>query len=94
MTKEKYNQEMEDIHYQKKLLFEREKIVQEKYIEANKPFEIGDKVQNNRGEKGFVIGYEVGYSSKVVPLLKKMKKDGTQSSIKLFYWSYDKLSKI
>jgi len=64
------------------------------YIEANKPFNLGDKVKVIKGksvEFGVVTGFEIRYSNSVECVLNKLKKDGTQSQIKLYVWGAEKI---
>jgi len=68
--------------------------LRENYINANKPYEIGQRLRLiERGKETIaeVVGFEIGYREKVVPTLKKVKKDGTISSIEARIWSFTKV---
>ena len=67
------------------------------YIDANKPYEIGQRLKlTERGKSAIaeVVGFEIGYGQKVEPTLKKVKKDGTISSIEARIWSFTKVEVI
>lgn len=73
------------------------KVLESQYIETNSPFEIGELVLVTNGEtseKGFVDGYEVDWSNDIIPIIKKIKKDGSKSQHKIWVWTNSTISKI
>ena len=74
------------------------KRVEQQFIDSNKEFDIGDKVKithvNGKEEFAFVSNIIVSYMDKVDYNFKKIKKDGTMSSINIYDWFEDKISKI
>lgn len=88
MKKEDYIRKLSELHYDIELL-------KEAYIEANKPCEIGQLIEVQEGKKfnkGIVTGFEIGYSKEVKIRAKKLKKDGTASSIDMHIYNWTKLS--
>lgn len=93
MTQEEYTKKDSEIDEQMAALRKKRIALREKYIEDNKPFPIGSKVRvfdksNNSVQYGFVVGYELSYyDNKILPKVKKMKKDGTMSQVNMCIWS-------
>lgn len=58
------------------------------YIDANKPCKIGDKVKV-RNSIGIAVDFEVKGDDEVVPVLAKIKKNGSASQHKIFVWGSD-----
>jgi hypothetical protein len=93
MTQEEYTKKDSEIDEQMSALRKKRIALREKYIEDNKPFPIGSKVRvfdksNNSVQYGFVVGYELSYyDNKILPKVKKMKKDGTMSQVNMCIWS-------
>lgn len=99
MTYEEYTKL--DKKYWKKLSaieMARKDILKE-FIKTNIPkgLEVGDKVSVKSGKHemiGFIIGFEK-YKDKVIPIIRKCKKDGTQSQIGFIILNEnDKIKKI
>jgi len=69
--------------YQKKreALFRQMNDLKQEYINSKKTFEIGSKVKlthvDGKVEYGVVINYKIDSFDDVVPIIAKMKKDGT-----------------
>ena len=93
MTQEEYTKKDSEIDEQMSALRKKRIALREKYIEDNKPYPIGTKVRvfdksNNSVQYGFVVGYELSYyDNKILPKVKKMKKDGTMSQVNMCIWS-------
>ena len=93
MTQEEYTKKDSEIDEQMAALRKKRIALREKYIEDNKPYPIGSKVRvfdksNNSVQYGFVVGYELSYyDNKILPKVKKMKKDGTMSQVNMCIWS-------
>ena len=93
MTEKEYIKKDSEIDEQMAALRKKRIALREKYIEDNKPFPIGSKVRvfdksNNSVQYGFVVGYELSYyDNKILPKVKKMKKDGTMSQVNMCIWS-------
>lgn len=73
------------------------KNIKNEYIESNREFKDGDIVRVYKGSGSnnyalaFVVGYEISWNSDLRPILKKMKKDGTQSQHGIFVWISDRI---
>ncbi len=93
MTQEEYTKKDSEIDEQMSALRKKRIALREKYIEDNKPYPIGTKVRvfdksNGSVQYGFVVGYELSYyDNKILPKVKKMKKDGTMSQVNMCIWS-------
>jgi actin-like ATPase involved in cell morphogenesis len=88
MGKQEYIELEKEINSKIYNLRESLKIAKENYIEANKPFEIGDRVMcQSKKTFGYVVSFEINYSNEVKPVCFKEKKDGTQSQIKMYVWN-------
>lgn len=93
MTQEEYTKKDSEIDEQMAALRKKRIALREKYIEDNKPYPIGTKVRvfdksNGSVQYGFVVGYELSYyDNKILPKVKKMKKDGTMSQVNMCIWS-------
>ena len=106
MKKEDYQKEKELIKNEITALQEKLKKTESAYIEANREFEIGEKVvviykkhkHHRYGEvpeesfPAFVIGHEIDYNNNVVPVLNKCKKDGTMSKHRYYLWLHSGIS--
>lgn len=73
----------------------RQKLAQEiealrrRFIEANAPYKIGQKISIKDGNKrveGKIVGFEI-WIREVRPIVKRIKKDGTLSQNPLLIWS-------
>lgn len=93
MTQEEYTKKDYEIGKQMAALREKRIALRKEYIESNKPYPIGSKVRvldksNGSVQYGFVVGYELSYyDAKILPKVRKMKKDGTMSKVNLCIWS-------
>ena len=93
MTQEEYTKKDSEIDKQMAALREKRIAIRKQYIEDNKPYPIGTKVRvfdksNGSVQYGFVVGYELSYyDNKILPKVKKMKKDGTMSQVNMCIWS-------
>jgi hypothetical protein len=88
MIKQEYIELEKEINSKIYNLRESLKIAKEKYIEANKPFNIGDRVMcQSKKMFGYVTSFEISYNNEVRPICFKEKKDGTQSQIKMWVWN-------
>lgn len=79
MSREEYIKKEEELH--KKLID-----LRIEYVKSNSPIPVGSKVKVtgvNTTQYGFLVGYyEQCYE--VLPHIKKMKKDGTQSLVDMY----------
>lgn len=93
MTEKEYIKMDGEIDKQMAALREKRIAIRKQYIEDNKPFPIGSKVRvfdksNSSVQYGFVVGYELSYyGNKILPKVKKMKKDGTMSQVNMCIWT-------
>ena len=93
MTQEEYTKKDYEIDKQMAALREKRIAIRKQYIEDNKPYPIGSKVRvfdksNGSVQYGFVTGYELShFDNKILPKVKKMKKDGTMSKVNLWIYS-------
>lgn len=93
MTQEEYTKKDSEIDKQMAALRKKRVELRQQYIEDNKPYPIGSKVRvfdksNGSVQYGFVVGYELSYyDNKILPKVKKMKKDGTMSQVNMCIWS-------
>ena len=93
MTQEEYTKKDSEIDEQMSALRKKRIAIRKQYIEENMPFPIGSKVRvfdksNGSVQYGFVVGYELSYyDNKILPKVKKMKKDGTMSQVNMCIWS-------
>jgi hypothetical protein len=62
------------------------RLLKQEYVAANKPCEI-DALIMVGDEKGIVKGFEVSYGSDVVPVVFKIKKDGSVSQRRIYLYS-------
>lgn len=63
------------------------------------PIQIGDKVKvtysNGKTELGECIGFDIQYSTRLEPIINKLKKDGTVSNVgRISSWVYSKIEKL
>lgn len=96
MNKEEYNKKLTEFDAQISKISALKTNLKIEYINANKPFDIGQKVKvikNTQNQFGFIRGYEVDYNYEIKPVIYKMKKDGTESQIRLYVWYDDKIEK-
>ena len=95
MTKKDYITKKQEFLSKIEGLYNDLKTLESTYIESNKPFDVGEVVSVVNGEsvpeKGIVDGYEISYIDEIVPVIKKIKKDGTKSQHKLWVWSTSKI---
>lgn len=98
MNKEQFTLETLNLDNQIKELSIKKERIKLDYIEANRPFEIGDKIKATRtnGEEsfGFVTGFIVGYRNEIEIKAVKCKKDGTPSFYEMYIYDYSKLEKV
>lgn len=93
MTEKEYIKMDGEIDKQMAALREKRIAIRKQYIEDNKPYPIGTKVRvldksNGSVQYGFVVGYELSYyGAKILPKVKKMKKDGTMSQVNMCIWN-------
>ena len=93
MTEKEYIKMDGEIDKQMAALREKRIAIRKQYIEDNKPYPIGTKVRvldksNGSVQYGFVVGYELSYyGAKILPKVKKMKKDGTMSKVTMCIWT-------
>jgi len=69
-------------------LIEKRKALKAEFVRTNSPLKPGTKVKvihANAVEYGFIDGYKFE-CDRVVPVVKKMKKDGTPSKLNVFMW--------
>lgn len=82
MTQQEFEIQLKQITDQSHALLEQKVSLERRYIEENRPFNIGDKVKitnrYNEIEYGFVSGFYLHYSE-IRPHLLKMKSDGKPS---------------
>jgi hypothetical protein len=68
-----------------------------RYIESCREFKNGDMVliinSNGGSREGVVVGYEVNYLDELKPIIKKIKKDGTPSNVRIHIWFNEKIEK-
>lgn len=83
MKKEQYEEELFAITDKIRELKEQIVIITKQYIEANKPFQVGDRVKTTHNEFGIVYGFDLDWDGDVKPLMKKEKKDGKASKLEL-----------
>lgn len=90
MDKQTYQAKYKELFNQRSALTEELRLLEEQYIEANKPCEVGDTVEaesrNGFKQKAIVTGFHVGSSGNVEPYLRKAKKDGTASQHKVYWY--------
>lgn len=86
---------MASIDKEQQALSERRDRAIKDYIEANRPFNIGDAVEVvnislplRPKEYGIVYDFRIAPNGLVSPLLYKIKKDGTASKNKIHIYSY------
>lgn len=91
MTKEQYKEQMKSLSDQRDAIQDKICQLNDDYIQANKKCNVGDVVEvrwNKNVEKGVVTDFTIHWlSEEVIPVLKKMKKDGTASAHSLRVWS-------
>lgn len=108
MTKEEYLKELEILNNIIKKANESIMLLRDKYIEANKEFEIGEKVKIITPTKrdwddkiipqkerfGIVYGYKLSYQNNINYLICKPKTDGGMSKINDTVWDREIIEKI
>jgi hypothetical protein len=83
--------------YKKQLGFLEEQITQLKkdYVSDNRLCDIDAIVEvkrrNGEIDKAVVTGFKIGWTLDVEPILRKLKKDGTMSEMRVRVWSDDKV---
>jgi hypothetical protein len=95
MTKEEYISQIEEQDLIIKNACQVKKDIKEKYIEANKKFEVGEKVKicGDNERFAFVSDIKINFRGDVDYTLCKIKKDGTMS--RHSDWVYiDEIKKI
>lgn len=87
MKKEDFKLEYEKLT-DKMAVVHSERIALEKsYIEANKMFNIGDRVFSKKEKSfGYVTGFVLNWNKDVKPTAVKEKKDGTKSKVSLYIY--------
>lgn len=73
------------------------RLLGEAYIDEHKKYSVGDKIRIKDGNTvmdAVVIGNKLDYSDTIWPIAKKLKKDGTESSINARIWSNSKIEKL
>lgn len=92
MNYEIYSKQREELEGQKKLLIEQIKSLDDKYVQENSKFKIGDRIKNlNTNEFGYVCKNKLDYRGRIRTEAYKEKKDGTQGMHKMFIWAEDKI---
>ena len=91
MTKEHYETELVSLKEKLRETKEQIVIIKEQYIEANKTFQIGDRVKTAHNEFGIVYGFGLDWNGDVKPLMKKEKKDGKASKFELNVYKVDQV---
>lgn len=92
MNKIEFENQIKEKESQIQALRDDIKNIKNEYIEANREFKDGDivrvysKVSSQDYELGFIDGYEISYGNKVMPIVSKMKKDGTKSKHRFYVW--------
>jgi len=97
MKKEQLNEILEKENEIIKLSHERISKAKKHYLSKNSPFKIGEKVKitskNNLIQFGFIHDHRITYSNTIEPIIAGIKKDGSQSSRKIFIWGNEKIEK-
>lgn len=90
MTKEEYQKRLKalsDEAYRIKIDMD---CLKQEYIDANRPCEVGDRVDkvfsDGSIEPGIVSGFEIDLDDEVKPIMRQIKKDGTASIRKIYVW--------
>ena len=88
MTREEFLRKDEE-------LIKKREALKAEFVRTNSPLKPGTKVKVthiNTVEYGFIEGYKF-QCDRVVPVIKKMKKDGTPSKLDMFVWWSAKVEK-
>jgi len=94
MTKEEYVIQKNKILGEMAVLQDSLFNLNDAYKKDNRIFKDGDRVKITNGREvryGIVYGYKIGYRDELVPLLYKMKKDGTASKVRDYIWGEEKI---
>lgn len=91
MNKEEYFKILEETKEAINIADNKRSKARREYIEKNKPFNIGDRIQTKDGF-GYVTGFELDFNLDVKIKAVKEKKDGTPSKITLYCWRYEKIT--
>lgn len=90
MDKQTYQAKHKELFDERTKLTEELRLLEEQYIEANKPCEIGDAVEaearNGFKQKAIVTGFNVDSNGNIKPYLRKAKKDGSASHHKVYWY--------
>lgn len=90
MDKQTYQTRYKELFDQRSRLTEQLRDLEEQYIEANKPCEIGDTVEaesgSGRKQMAIVMDFKADSSGSIIPYLRKAKKDGTASNHKVYWY--------
>ena len=93
MEREEFIEKWSGLHRVIELANKAIKALEKQFVEGNMPYPIGTKVkvtykEGAHVEYGVVTGAELNVLNMVVPIIHKVKKDGTPSKYgKLFLWS-------
>lgn len=71
--------------------------LEDQYIQANKAINVGDilEISDRKGKrKAVVVGFFIDYNYKVMPKLKKLKKDGSTSRLDDHLWQSENYSVV
>lgn len=99
MTTEEFKKRRSEIYEEISKLENERNEMDRVYIEEHKPFNVGDKIKVTGGWiKGsclaYVIGFRLGYDLEIEPVLKKVKKDGTMSSMGLYLYGNEQFELV
>ena len=88
MKKEDFKLEYEKLTDEMSAIHSKRIALEKKYIEANKTFNIGDRVYSAKEKQyGYVTEFVLDWNRNVKPKALKEKKDGTMSKISLYVFS-------
>lgn len=96
MTKEEYLAEIKDIEANRKNLYLREWEAKQKYLEANRQFNLNDKVlvtyEDGHTIKAFIDGCIIHANGNLGYPLKAVKRNGMKSNNRPTFYNEDKKS--
>lgn len=100
MTEAEFKKRRNEIYEEISKLEQERKEMDNAYIQEHTPFMVGDKVQVtarwNGGKPilGYVVGFRLSYNLEVEPILKKVKKDGTMSTMNLHLYGGEQIDLV
>ena len=99
MTEAEFKKRRYEIYEEISKLEQERKEMDNAYIQEHTPFMVGDKVQvtarwSEKPILGYVVGFRLSYDLEVEPVLKKVKKDGTISTVNLHLYGGEQIDLV